>query len=87
MRHLHSWNYSYDILIYYLIHLLLNSYHRSVMLGHLVLSVPEHKYQTREEDITAGEKVRVFRTCPVLDSSVSGPDETCLDGDSYYSTD
>lgn len=57
------------------------------MLGHLVLSVPSDKDETGKEDISASEKVRVFASCPVLNGSVAGSDQTCLNGDTDYSSD
>jgi hypothetical protein len=56
------------------------------MLGHLVLPVPKDKYQSRKEDITSSEKVRVLASCPIFDGSVTGTNQTSLNGDSYYST-
>ena len=65
----------------------LNSDHGAIMLGHLVLPIPDDKDKTGEKNISTGEEVRVLGACPVLDRSVTSSDETCLDGDSYDSSD
>lgn len=54
---------------------------------HLDLSVEYQEGQTGEEDVCASEIVRVLTTRPVLDGTVSGCDETCLDGDTDDSSD
>ena len=64
-----------------------NSDDRSRVLWHLVLPIPKHKDEAGKKDITSSEEVRVFTACPVFDGSVSCTDETCLDGNTDYTTD